>query len=106
MIKNFEEKFKELCVEGNRKEANSSSVMFTEEDEYYDAEEMMDEDDLDDEDQEDSQVEDEDQQTHFMGTQSQARKRFNFNHSRPVFRNRFDFNRRQSPYYNPNRDQS
>ena len=51
--------------------------MFTGEDEYYDAEEMMDEDDLDNE--EDSQMEDEDkdQQTYFMGTQSQAQKRFN-----------------------------
>ena len=48
VIKNFEEKFKELQVEGNRKETNSSSVMFTEENEYYDDEEME-EDDLDDE---------------------------------------------------------
>ena len=81
VIQNFEEKFKELHVEGNRKEANPSSVMFTEEDEYYDAEEMMDKDDLDDE--EDSQMEggDQDQQTYFMGTQSQARKRFNNNRS-------------------------
>ena len=52
VIKNFEEKFKELCVEGNRREVNSSSVMFTEEDEYYDAEEMVDRDDPDDKDQE------------------------------------------------------
>ena len=104
MIKNFEEKFKELCVEGNRKEANSSSVMFSEEDEYYDAEEMMDEDELDDE--EDSQIEgeDQDQQTYFMGTQSQARKRFNHSRSRPIYRSRPSFNRRQSPYYNPNGD--
>ena len=77
--------------------------MFTEEDEYYDAEEM-DEDDHDDKDQEDSQVEDEDQQTYFMGTQSQAQKRFNYNRSRPIYRNRPNFNWRQSPYYNPNRD--
>ena len=59
MIQNFEEKFKECCVEGIRKEVNSSSVMFTEEDEYYDAE-KMDKDDLVDEDQEVSEVEDED----------------------------------------------
>ena len=52
--------------------------MFTEEDEYYDDEEM-DEDDLDDKDQEASEVEDEDQQTYFMGTQSQAQKRFDYN---------------------------
>ena len=38
VVKNFEEKFKELQVEGNRKEVNSSLVMFTEEDEYYDEE--------------------------------------------------------------------
>ena len=65
IVKNFEEKFKELWVEGNRKETNSSSVMFTEEDKYYDAEEMK-EDDLDDEDQDESQIEDEDQETYFL----------------------------------------
>ena len=63
----------------------------------------MDKDDLDDK-EEDSQMEEEDQQTYFMGTQSQARKRFNYNRSRPIYRNRPNFNRRQSPYYNPNRD--
>ena len=37
VVKNFEEKFKELRVEGHRKEPNSStSVMFAEEDEYMD----------------------------------------------------------------------
>ena len=91
VVKNFEEKFKELRVEGNRKEVNSSSVMFTEEDEYYDAEEME-EDDLDDKDQDESQIEHEDQETYFMGTQSQARKRFSTNRSRPVYRNRYNFN--------------
>ena len=103
MVKNFEEKFKELQVEGNRKEVNSSSVMFTEEDEYFDAEEME-EDDLDDEDKYESQIEDEDQETYFMGTQSQARKRFSNNRSRSMFRNRPNFNRRQSPFYPPNCD--
>ena len=49
LIKNFEDKFKELRVEGNRKEVNSSSVMFTEEDEYFSSEEME-EYDLDEED--------------------------------------------------------
>ena len=39
--------------------------MFTEEDKYYDAEEMK-EDDLDDEDQDESQIEDEDQETYFL----------------------------------------
>ena len=46
MIKNFEDMFKELRVEGNRRETNSSSVMFTEEDEYFSSEDM----DLDEED--------------------------------------------------------
>ena len=41
-----------------------------------------------------------------MGTQSQARKRFSTNRSRPVFQNRLNFNWRQSPYYTPNCDQS
>ena len=67
IVKNFESKFKELRVEGNRKEMNSSSVMFTEEDEYFSSEEME-EDDLDEEDQYESQIEDEDQETYFMGT--------------------------------------
>ena len=79
--------------------------MFTEENEYCDDEEME-EDDLDDKDQEESQVENEDQETYFMGTQNQARKRFNTNHSRPIYRNRFNFNRRQSPLFTPNCDRS
>ena len=101
-MRNFEEKFKELRVEGHRKESNSStSVMFTEEDEYFDEEEMED-DEIYDDDQDESQAENEDKETYFMGTQSQARKRFNTNRSRPVFRNRFNW--RQSPYYTPNCD--
>ena len=65
--------------------------MFTEENKHYDDEEVE-EDDLDDEDQEESQAKTEDQETYFMGTQSQARKRFNTNRSRPVYRNRFNYN--------------
>ena len=49
VIKNFKDKLKELRVEGNRKEMNSSSEMFTE-DEYFSSEEME-EDDLGEEDQ-------------------------------------------------------
>ena len=75
--------------------------MFTEENEYYDDKEME-EDDLDDEDQEESQAKNEDQETYFMGTQSQARKRFNIKCSKPMYRNKF--NRRESPYYTPNCD--
>ena len=48
VVTNFEEKFKELRIEGHRKESNfSASVMFTKENEYYDEEEME-EDDVDD----------------------------------------------------------
>ena len=102
VVKNFEEKFKELRVEGHRKESNSSaSVMFTEENEYFDEKEIEDEEIYDD-DQEESLAEDEEKETYFMGTQRQARKRFNINRSQPIFTNRF--NRRQSPYYTPNRD--
>ena len=55
MVKNFEEKFKELRVEGHRKEPNSStSVMFAEEDDY------MDEDDVEMEEEEDLDASDED----------------------------------------------
>ena len=50
VAKNFEEKFKEMRVEGHRKENRSStSVMFTEEEEYFDDDEEMEEDDYDDE---------------------------------------------------------
>ena len=74
VIKNFEEKFKELRVEGHRKETSSStSVIFIEEDEYFDEEEME-EDDIYDNEQEESQTEKEDQEIYFMGMQSQARK--------------------------------
>ena len=47
VIQNFEEKFKELRVEGNRKETSSqTSVLFTEEDKYMDDyDEEMKEDD-------------------------------------------------------------
>ena len=48
VVKNFEEKFKEMRVEGHRKENGSSaSVMFTEEDNYFDDDEEMEEDDYD-----------------------------------------------------------
>ena len=104
MIKNFKDKFKDLRVEGNRKEVNSSSVMFMEEDEYFDAEEME-EDDLHEEDQYETQdEEEEEQETYFMGTNSPARKRANINRSRSMLRSRPSFGWRQSPYYMPNRD--
>ena len=74
--------------------------MFTEEDEYFDEEEM--EDETFEDDQDESQTETEDKEAYFMGTQSQARKIFNTYCLRPAFRNRFNW--RQSPYYTPNRD--
>ena len=106
VVKNFEEKFEEMRVEGHRKENGSSaSVMFTEEDEYFDDEEM--EEECYEDDQEESQTESEEKEAYFMGTHSQARKRFNTPQtntyrSRPTYRNRF--NQRQSPYYPPNCD--
>ena len=63
VIKNFEDTFKELRVEECRKEGGSSSaVMYTE-----DGEEM-DEEDLPDEDDNDNEMEEID--TMFMGTES------------------------------------
>ena len=72
VIQNFEEKFKELRVEGCQKENGlSTSVMFTEDDKE------MEEDDSED-DPKDSHTETEDKETLFMGTLSEA-KRFNRN---------------------------
>ena len=70
VIKNFEKKFKELRVEGNRKgNGSSTSVMFTEEDEYFDEKEMEEEEIYED-DQDESQAENEDKEAYFMGAQS------------------------------------
>ena len=44
----------------------------------------MAEEEIYEDDQDESQAENEDKEAYFMGTQSQARKRFNTNHSRPV----------------------
>ena len=64
----------------------------------------MEEDKIYKDNQDESQTENEDKEAYFMGTQSQARKRFNTFRSRPMFRNRY--NQRQSPYYTPNCDLS
>ena len=89
VVQNFEKKFKELRVEGNRKENGSSaSVIFTGEDEYFDDDEEMEEEDYED-DSEDSHTEAGDKEAYFMGTQSQARRRFGTNNnsyrSRPTY---------------------
>ena len=103
LVQHFEEKFKELRVEGCRKENSlSTSVMFTEDDKE------MEEDDPED-DPEDSHTETEDKETLFMGTQSEARRRFSRNGpycSRPSSRDsRYgSFSRRQSQYTGPKRD--
>ena len=94
-MRDFEEKVKELRGEGHRKESNSSaSVMFTEEDECMEDDEKMKEGDLDDnDDKQESQAEIEDKEMYFMGTQSQARKRFgriNTFRSRQPFRNTYN----------------
>ena len=98
-----------MRVIGNRKENSSStSVMFTEEDKYFDDDEEMEEDDYDDD--QESQTEGEDKEMYFMGTQSQARKRFGRNNntyrSRPNCRNTYNRRQTQSPYYTPNFYQS
>ena len=69
VIKNFKEKFKELQVEGCRKDGSSSSVMYTEDVE------------MDEDLPEDCYTESEmkEMETMFMGTESEARKRFQRN---------------------------
>ena len=74
IVQNFEEKFKELRVEGCQKENNSSaSVMFTKDDEVFKDDKEREEDHYED-DPKDSHTEVEDKETYFMGTQSQARR--------------------------------
>ena len=69
VIKNFEDKFKELRVERCHKEGGlSSAVMYTEDGEEMDEEDLPDEDDNDDEMEE--------IYTMYMGTESKARNRF------------------------------
>ena len=64
----------------------------------------MDEDDFDEteDDQYETQLEDKEQKTYFMSTPSQAQKLYNHppNCSRPIYKNRYNLNRRQA-YYNP-----
>ena len=98
VVKNFEEKFKELRVEGHRKESNSSaSVMFTEEDEYFNEEEMEEESYEDD--QEESQTEMRIKKltlwVHKVKPERDSKHKI-------IFRNRY--NGRQSPHYTPNHD--
>ena len=109
VIKNFEDKFKELRVEGHRKsDGMSTSVIFTEEDEYIDDEEEMEEGDSDDnEDEQETQTETEDKEMYFMGMQSQARKRFGRNNvlqSRQPYRNTNNMQQIRSSYHAPNHD--
>ena len=70
-VKNFEDKFKELRVEGCRKDrGSSSSVMYTKD------REKMDEDLPDNH---YTEAEMEEMETMFMGTESKARRRFQKN---------------------------
>ena len=69
VIKNFEEKFKELRVEGCRKDAVSTSVMYTEDMEI----------DVDLPDDHYTESEMKEMETMYMGTKSEARKRFQRN---------------------------
>ena len=95
VIKNFEDKFKELRVEGHRKsDGMSTSVIFTEEDHYIDYEEEMEEGDSDDnEDEQEIETEMKDKEMYFKGMQSQGRKRFGKNNvfrSRQPYRNTYN----------------
>ena len=94
IIKRFEDKFKELKIEGCRRDGGSSpSVLYTEDEEF------MDEDHLDDPETEmDMDV----KETLFMGKESEARRRFRNN---GPYRQRYlsqesrnDGSRRQSGY--------
>ena len=105
VVKNFEEKFKELRVEGCHKDSSSSSsVMYMEDvemdenlpDNHYTESEMK------------------DMETMFMGTESEARKRFkrngpyrprSFSRQRSLSRDlRYDRSRRQPQYGRSRRD--
>ena len=103
VIKNIEEKFKELRFEGCSKDGgSSSSVMYTED------REDMDEEDLSDD--YDSEAEMEEIDTMFMGTESEARRKFQkngpyrprfFPKSKPLSQDsRYDGYRRQQSQYN------
>ena len=71
-IANFEDKFKELRVEGCHRDGGSSSaVMYTEDGEEMDEEDLLD--------KEDDGEEIEEIDTMFMGTESEARRRFQRN---------------------------
>ena len=61
VVENFEQKFKEICVEGKRKSLNSSSTLFTDQlpSTYY------------------TEAEQKEIEAMYMGTESEARKRFN-----------------------------
>ena len=60
VVENFEQKFKEICVEGKRKSLNSSSTLFTDKlpSTYY------------------TEAEQKEIEAMYMGTDSEARKRF------------------------------
>ena len=69
VIKNFEEKFKELQVEGCRKDSSSSTVM--------NAEDMEKDEDLPEDHYTESELKE--METLYMETESEARKRFQRN---------------------------
>ena len=65
VVQNFEQKFKEICVEGKRKSLNASSTLYVDKlpSTYY------------------TEAEKKYIQAMYMGTESEARKRFNNSHS-------------------------
>ena len=71
MVQDFEQKFKEICVEGKRKSLNASSTLYTDKlpTTYY------------------TEAEQEEIEAMYMGTESEARKRFNNSRSRSQTQN-------------------
>ena len=90
VVQNFERKFKEIRVEGKRKSLKESTTLYTEKPPptYY------------------TEAEQEHIEAMYMGTESEARKRFNNSRSRSQTRNQSQNERARSysqSRYNPNK---
>ena len=72
-MKNFEKKFKEMRVEGYRKDGSSASVMYTED---MDGDLPEDTEDMDEDHSEEERDTEKELEIMYMGTKSEARRRF------------------------------
>ena len=89
VVQNFEQKFKEICVEGKRKSLNASSTLYTDKlpSTYY------------------TEAEQEEIEAMYMGTESEARKRFSNSRSQSQTQTQSQNGRARSfstSRYNPN----